>query len=185
MPAKPARILDAAIAVIEDGGMQALTQPRVAARADMRQSHLTYYFPTRDDLVTAVAERIVTLRTAAVNTATAADDPFEALTDMLVDPRQTRLLTGLVEIADKNPAIAQSFSTLRSAMGEFGDRLLVLLGKASTPAARDLLQVTSTGIAVLALGNGGTAFRSTAIAALEALFDALPPEPTHIGGDRA
>lgn len=37
-------------------GVQALTQQRVAASAGVRQSHLTYYFPTRNDLLRAVVQ---------------------------------------------------------------------------------------------------------------------------------
>ena len=59
MPDRRAILLDAAIAAVREGGYAALTQPTVAARAGMSQSHLTYYFPTRSDLVTAAAERAV------------------------------------------------------------------------------------------------------------------------------
>ena len=36
-------ILDAALAVLREYGYAGFTQPRVAARTGMRQSHLTYY----------------------------------------------------------------------------------------------------------------------------------------------
>src|SRR5262245_36386011 len=51
------RILDAALAILSESGIQHLTQPEVAKRAGVRQSHLTYYFPTRDDLLEAGTER--------------------------------------------------------------------------------------------------------------------------------
>src|SRR3712207_5502484 len=47
------RILDAALGLLAEGGE--LTQPRVARAAGVRQSHLTYYFPTVTDLLQAVA----------------------------------------------------------------------------------------------------------------------------------
>ena len=51
------RILDAALELLAQGGAQELTQPRVARAAGVRQSHLTYYFPTRAHLFQAVAHR--------------------------------------------------------------------------------------------------------------------------------
>ncbi len=55
MPDRREALLEAAISVVREGGYPALTQTRVAAVAGMTQSHLTYYFPTRTDLVQAVA----------------------------------------------------------------------------------------------------------------------------------
>jgi AcrR family transcriptional regulator len=50
------RILDAAIRIARKSGIKALTQPRVAAAAGVRQSHLTYYFPRKADLLACVLE---------------------------------------------------------------------------------------------------------------------------------
>ena len=40
-------------------GSSGFKQPRVAAEAGLRQSHLTYYFPTRADLLAGVARAAV------------------------------------------------------------------------------------------------------------------------------
>ena len=48
------RILEAALRLLGEGGQQ-ITQPRVSKEAGVRQSHLTYYFPTITDLLQAVA----------------------------------------------------------------------------------------------------------------------------------
>src|SRR5262245_9944384 len=53
------RILDAALDILAESGLRNLTQVEVANRANVRQSHLTYYFPTRDHLLNAVTERAV------------------------------------------------------------------------------------------------------------------------------
>lgn len=50
------RILDAALAQYEDQGIAGLTQPKVARRAGLRGSHLTYFFPKKADLLAAVLE---------------------------------------------------------------------------------------------------------------------------------
>jgi AcrR family transcriptional regulator len=43
------RILEAALGLLAEHGVTELTQPKIAAAAGVRQSHLTYYFPTRMD----------------------------------------------------------------------------------------------------------------------------------------
>lgn len=49
------RILDAAVQLLRTSGVKSLTQPQVAKAAGVLQSHLTYYFPRRTDLLLAVA----------------------------------------------------------------------------------------------------------------------------------
>lgn len=50
------RLLTAALEIMQSQGFQSLTQARVAEAAGMRQSHLTYYFRTRNDLLKAIVE---------------------------------------------------------------------------------------------------------------------------------
>ena len=49
------RILEAALRLLAEAGAHELTQPKVAKAAGVRQSHLTYYFPTRGELLQEVA----------------------------------------------------------------------------------------------------------------------------------
>src|SRR5581483_5740529 len=53
------RILEAALGLLAESGAHELTQPRVARAAGVRQSHLTYYFPTRAELMQAVARHAI------------------------------------------------------------------------------------------------------------------------------
>lgn len=50
------RILDTALDIVEAQGIKALTQPLVAKTIGIRQSHLTYYFPRKADLVVALLQ---------------------------------------------------------------------------------------------------------------------------------
>lgn len=50
------RILDAALEITASEGLKRLTQPKVAAAAGIRQSHLTYYFPKKVDLIVALLD---------------------------------------------------------------------------------------------------------------------------------
>ena len=55
------RILDAAVKLLETSGVSKLAQPQVAKEAGVPPGHLTYYFPKRLDLLSAVASRFVTM----------------------------------------------------------------------------------------------------------------------------
>ena len=58
------KILDAALGLLAKGGAQELTQPRICKAAGVRQSHLTYYFPTIRDLLEGVAKYTLDSMTA-------------------------------------------------------------------------------------------------------------------------
>lgn len=108
------RILNAALAVLREGGIQALSQVQVARRARVRQSHLTYYFPKRHDLLTAVGERFVegvilsAERATAGLAAAAADDAgamLERMAAAITDQGHMRMFTGVIIEADSDPEL--------------------------------------------------------------------------------
>ena len=104
------RILDAALAILAESGLRNLTQVGVANRARVRQSHLTYYFPTRDDLLEAVTARAV-----------------------------DGIATGFHRVATDAKGVARHEAELRRAWGPAADRMIpgALLG---TPdRARDIV----------------------------------------------
>ena len=49
------RILDAGVRLLREAGIRALSGSQVARHAGLSQSHLTYYFPRRTDLLVALA----------------------------------------------------------------------------------------------------------------------------------
>ena len=53
------RLLEAGVTLLREQGIAALTQPRIARQAGVSQSHLTYYFPTRNVLLLAIAEHSI------------------------------------------------------------------------------------------------------------------------------
>jgi AcrR family transcriptional regulator len=157
-PDRRQALVDAALAVIGESGLAGFTQPRVAARAGMRQSHLTYYFPTRDDLLVAVADEAVRRRVAVLAEAQAeAAGPREqvaALARVLASPEQTRVLLALTQAADQNEAVRGSFRALAAGVAPLSAELLGAVGADADSATLALLQATSTGLAVLALARG-------------------------------
>jgi AcrR family transcriptional regulator len=105
------RILDAALELLQEGGIQQLTQPRAAARAGVRQSHLTYYFPSRADLLEATAMRFVESLAGAVGTmgdrrsSRGIELGLAHLEKAIADPGHMRMFLGFLLEADRDPTV--------------------------------------------------------------------------------
>jgi DNA-binding transcriptional regulator YbjK len=160
-PDRRGAIVAAALEVIGEAGPGGFTQPRVAARAGLRQSHLTYYFPTRDDLLVAVADEAVRRRVAVLQEAQAAADgpraQVAALAGVLTSPEHTRTLLALTQAADRDEAVRTSFDALAAGVEPLGAEMLQAAGIEGDPVDVALLQAVSTGVAVLSLARGGDA----------------------------
>jgi AcrR family transcriptional regulator len=105
------RILDAALEILQESGLQHLTQVRVSERAGVRQSHLTYYFPTRQDLLEAVTARFVEGIARGVGHAMqgrATPEPESVLQHLaaaIANLEHTRMFLGVVVEADGDPEL--------------------------------------------------------------------------------
>jgi AcrR family transcriptional regulator len=105
------RLLHAALIILREEGIQELTQVRVARGAGVRQSHLTYYFPRRYDLVEAVAVRFIDLlehglrEVAAQAAGSGPDELLRRLAAAIGEPGHMRMFTGVVVAADGDPAL--------------------------------------------------------------------------------
>jgi AcrR family transcriptional regulator len=103
------RILSAAMAILGEAGIQGLSQVQVARKADVRQSHLTYYFPRRHDLLDAVATRFTDgllhdlQQVAGTSGGPAAT--LRRIADAIVDPAHMRMFTGVIVEADGDPEL--------------------------------------------------------------------------------
>jgi AcrR family transcriptional regulator len=105
------RILDAALSVLRDSGLQNLTQVNVAERAGIRQSHLTYYFPTRQDLIEGVSQQFVEAVTRGAEDALktdSGDGRIETLTRLarsIADLEHMRMFLAVTIEADADDAL--------------------------------------------------------------------------------
>ena len=102
------RILNAALDLLATGGVQELTQPRVSKAAGIRQSHLTYYFPTINDLLQAVAQHTLERVLEQVRQAGPQARPgsfVDIVAAATADKRRVRTILGLVSAADRDPAM--------------------------------------------------------------------------------
>jgi len=106
------RILDAALGLMAEQGFMALSQPKVAKAAGVRQSHLTYYFPTRNDLLKGVAlhsiETMLSSLRAGVSTGGFSLEQFARFAgEALADKRRARVMLGLIVSSDEDREIKQ------------------------------------------------------------------------------
>jgi AcrR family transcriptional regulator len=106
------RILAAALLILREDGVQGLSQVQVARRAKVRQSHLTYYFAKRHDLIEAVATRILEgiahdFDHAAIAGAAAGDASslLGRLAAAIVDREHMRMFTAIIVEADGDPKV--------------------------------------------------------------------------------
>jgi AcrR family transcriptional regulator len=140
--------------VIREQGFSAFTQIRVASRVGMRQSHLTYYFPTRNDLLAAVARAAISRQLAMLDDlldAGATGDVAALVGRMASKHENTRVMMALAQAADEEPRVRKLFQEL--ADGIFGrmGKLLSNLGAEPTDESRRLLHALSVGLAVVDL----------------------------------
>jgi len=119
------RLLDAALRVVQEQGIPALTQTHVAAAAGLRQSHLTYYFRTRGDLLKAIVEHAARSVCGLVDGRLEA--PAASLAELrarlmkdVADTRMPRLMMAMAVASDEDPS-------LKAWMAQFEQTFLQLL----------------------------------------------------------
>jgi AcrR family transcriptional regulator len=176
MTDRRSKIVEAAIAVLRELGYSGLTQPRVAERAGMRQSHLTYYFPTRLDLLTAAARAAVDGQLAALDKVLDGRSPraaAESLAQLLMRSENTRLLMALAEAADKEPELRLLFLELSDGVARRATRLFEELDMTPPDNAVLLLHAVTVGLAILNLATGRPDGEARAAATLETAINLL------------
>jgi len=106
------RIMDAAMAALREDGVRGLSQVHVARRAGVRQSHLTYYFPKRQDLIEAAATRFADGIASGLEAAAAANSSGGSTRSLLqyfaaivVDVGHMRMFTAMIIEADEDPEV--------------------------------------------------------------------------------
>jgi AcrR family transcriptional regulator len=175
-------IIEAGITILREHGFAGFTQPRVAREAAVRQSHLTYYYPTRADLLKAVARAAVDRQLSASKSMLGATSPNAAATflaNVIVRRENTRVLMALAQAADQEPALRELFVELAEGIIQRNGKLLGQLDVRPSDENCFILHAVSVGMAVISLatGRGDSERRSTR--ALERLFRVLKSASTH------
>lgn len=148
------KLLDAALEVLLCKGIQAFTQARVAERAGVRQSHLTYYFPTRSDLLKAVVESgsQVVLETMGASSALlppTLDDFRQAMAEHVSGTRMPRLMMALTVASDEDPTLKLWMAEFESRIQESMRLALLHYGLTLDDNELALFHATVVGISVL------------------------------------
>ena len=171
------QIIDAGLALLREEGFSALTQPRVAARTGLRQSHLTYYYPTRAALLAAVARAAIELQGAAAQALVARVSSIEGAADVIAEAagrhENTRVLVALNQAAEQEPEVRALFNELSDNFFREIGALLDKLGLAQKPAHVDLLHALFVGLSVIDLATCRPDQRARSKATLDVAFEAL------------
>jgi AcrR family transcriptional regulator len=150
-------IITAGLDTLREFGSSGFTQQRVASRAGLRQSHLTYYYPTRVDLLAAVARAAIDGQLAAVDAvlATSSSEAVaSAIAKVVVQHETTRVLMALAEAADLEPQLRDLFRELAEGIVGRAGRFLKSLNPDTTEADARMLHALSVGLAVVDLATG-------------------------------
>lgn len=186
------RILDAALELVFESGVAALTQPRIARAAGLRQSHLTYYFPTRAALLQAVVQHMMQAMVAGIaeraSKSTQGDGGKGAaalargLGEGVSDPRRARLMLALVVASDEEPSTKL---WLREFILRLRENLAQLLESAGLDGSRAAeLHMMLVGAAILNVARDDAGSRREAREAAGAALE-LFAKPAAAGGKRA
>ena len=146
-------ILAAGVGLLKDKGIAALTQPQVARAAGIKQSHLTYYFPTRADLLLGIAEQSIG-RTMEDISARVDENPDQAtlastFTDVMISGVPPRVMIGLIVAADADSEIRKPLRKLIKHVRAQVHMLLTKSGLASNPEAAMLFHAAVVGLGVM------------------------------------
>jgi AcrR family transcriptional regulator len=155
MDDKRKHIIESALVELRKGGFAAFSQTKVAKRAGLRQSHLTYYYPTRVDLLIAVAEAAMEHQLSALDCLlleSPQDRAPERIAVLLGRKENARVLLALVQGADEEPRLRALFGDFATQMRERATALLAGdSGRKVPPLDAFLLHALCVGMAVLGL----------------------------------
>ena len=172
------QILDAGLAVLREHGYVGFTQPRVAARIGLRQSHITYYYPTRLDLLAAVGRLAVDRQLLAVDATlgsiTTLAGAAAAIAELVTRFENTRVLMALVQASDEEPRLREVFRDLADGIAV---RVTAFLSRVSgRPASEDdarFVHALSVGLSVVNLATGHPEARARAAALLNTALNSV------------
>ena len=162
------RILNAALGQLAVGGE--MTQPRVARAAGVRQSHLTYYFPTITDLMQAVARHSLDALARELNPAAGRKRPAslaEGIAAGTRDKRRVRVMLGLVTAADRDASLKPR---MRAFVKELRGRIAPMLEAGGMQISAEnvaFMHTVVVGAAVLQLARDNAEARREALGVLE------------------
>lgn len=181
-------ILVAEQELLRESGVAALTQPKVARAAGIKQSHLTYYFPTRAKLLLGIAEYTASEAMAHVAERLAAKPERATLAGMvseiMINGLPPRVVIGLIVAADAEPGIRDSLRELVSNVRVRLQSLLAAAGLAASADAALLFHATVVGLAVMHQARMSPASAAEVDNGVASMLKLLALPVHDIGGER-
>jgi AcrR family transcriptional regulator len=146
-------ILHAGVALLKKQGIAALTQPKVAKAAGIKQSHLTYYFPKRTDLLLGIAEHTIERVISDLETRMKAGRPrtafAETIATAMINGAPPRVMVGLIVAADADPTLRPPLRKLIKHIRARIQSALDTTGATAGINAALLFHATIVGLAVM------------------------------------
>ena len=175
-------IIEAGLAVLREHGYVGFTQPRVAARAGLRQSHITYYHPTRHHLLAAVGRAAVDRQLlavdAALGTLSTVGQAAGVIAELVTRYENTRVLMALVQASEEEPGLRDLFRELTDGIATRVTAFLSRISgsQVSEDSAR-FLHALSVGLSVISLATGRPDAKQRAAGLLTTALHLLVGEP--------
>jgi AcrR family transcriptional regulator len=164
------KILKAAVSLLGECGIKKLAQPQIAKKAGVPQGHMTYYFPTRSDLLLAVAERSLASIANKISKSSSKQtlSPVELVLPLIKDKSRTRMLIGLLVESDENKILKDKLQQ----QTEIAKALIAIVSGRSSDSAEVLLtHATIIGLGIQNyLGSESVDFEKQINQALELLI---------------
>ncbi|MBE0453142.1 TetR/AcrR family transcriptional regulator [Roseovarius autotrophicus] len=173
-----AALIEAALACIAEGGPQAATVRAIALRAGVTQGLIRHYFATKEDLIAAAHDHLMTGLTEASAASLGAlpADPrarlegfvANAVSPPVVDPRAMALWAASMQLVARDPAMREVHERTYRA---FRDQLEALIADALQTTGRPADPATTRRLAI-----AGNALLDGLWLEASALPEQLPPE---------
>jgi AcrR family transcriptional regulator len=149
-PAVRDRILAAAVKLLHEQGIGALTQARVSAMAGVRQSHLTYYFPTRNELLQQAVlgccgSMLEVLDSPLQGRARSLIQFRKAAEAQLIDRRRARMFAAVTVASEEDPSLKPWIEQFQADMLNRMQQALSALGLAPRPIELEIFRATMVG----------------------------------------
>jgi TetR/AcrR family transcriptional regulator, regulator of biofilm formation and stress response len=162
-------LLEAVLEIVADVGADAVTHRRVAEVAELPLASTTYWFSSKEHLLTAAlelaAERDIA-RLSAYTEQCSDDDPIEAAISLVIEPVEDGLRTSrgsliatytLLLEAARRPALREITARWTEEYLDAGSKLLERAGSTDPRGDAELLVAAADGLLIEALSLGESA----------------------------
>ena len=154
-----ARLLRAAMEVLRNEGIQALTQVHVAGVAGVRQSHLTYYFPTRHSLLAAIVDEGAEVAVCCLGRSDASELPatvqlyLSGIATQISDAALSRIMMALAQSSEEDASLKGWMADFRQRKIERLRASLLHYGVVATDDQLSLFHTQLVGLSVINLSE--------------------------------